>query len=312
MQNLSTSHNILSPCLTKRLLHEPTYYLVIALLASAMSLLTVILNLIFIATMLSQRKIQKHTSNKLLIVLCMVDLLQGTFTWPLTAANFVIFYRLDTNCLLLNSIYIIGHCLVALTLWTIFLIALEQYIAIIHPYFYISHVTFCRLLLPMIAINFLLTMINVMGEVKLNTVWKYYFKFSFPVVGFPLVMGLLYMHAKVIRCASQVTAKITDNNKEEGKQIKIRAKAARSGLLVLLATLLCYCPHICYTIYEKVSRPTPSTTTFVRYPTEIFSLFSSVVDPVVYYWRLKSLRKATRYMLASLCKNDRVGQQTSP
>ena len=122
-------------------------------------------------------------------------------------------------------------------------------------------------------------------------------------------MVLIYMHVRVIKCATQVAVRIKDTNREEGKMIKSRAKAAKSGLIVLTATLLCYCPNICYIIYEKLSVPTPNITTYIQYPTEILGLFSSVVDPIVYYWRLKSLRKATRDMFASLRKSRRVGQR---
>ena len=94
---------------------------------------------------------------------------------------------------------------------------------------------------------------------------------------------------------------------KRGKVSNQEQKLQRQSLVVLVATLASYCPNISYLVYEKVSEPTPSMTTYSQYPIEIFALLSSVVDPIVYYWRLKSLRRATKDMLASICTGKKVG-----
>ena len=313
MSNTSTSDICRPQCESNKLSllsseSASLYYLGITVLASLMTIVTIVLNCTFLATMLCQKRMQKSISHKLMMVLSTIDLLQGISTWPLTAANFVIFYRLDTNCFLLDFIRLLGYRLVALTIWTILLIALEQYLAILHPYFYISHVTFYRLFGPMLLFNMLLIIINIVEKFQPNQIWVKYYNGILVTLGLLIVLALAYMYTKIILCASRVAAKITETNIEEGKQIKSRAKAAKSGLIIFVATLLCYCPFMCYMVYEKLSKPTILIITFARYPAEIFGLFTSVVDPAVYYWRLRSLRKATKGMLSSLCKiSNQVG-----
>ena len=311
MSNLSAFSNDLPLCQrnTYKLSRVISYYIGYAVLASIMSVVTTVLNGTFIMTMLVQKRIQKSISNRLVMILCIVDLLQGISTWPLTAANFIMFYKTDLNCFLLDLNNLLGYCLVALTWWTIFTVSLEQYIAILYPYFYMSKVTFCRLLSPMVVINILLVIINIVGKTKLKQKWIVYYRFVIPVVGVPMVLVLVYMNLKIIRCASQVASRITDTNKEEGKHIKSRAKAAKSCMIVILATIVCYCPSMWYIIYEKVRKPTPFMKNYIKDPSYISNLFSSVVDPIVYYWRLKSLRKATKDMFALVCNNHGIGHQ---
>ena len=150
------------------------YFLGFAIFASLISVVTIILNCIFIATMLSIKKMYKSISNRLMTVLSVVDLLQGMSVWPLAAAHYLTIYRLDINCLLLDFMYTLGFNLTWSTVWTILLIALEQYIAILHPYFYIAHVTFYRLLGPMAFLNFLFIIIDIVGRMKLGYFWIAY------------------------------------------------------------------------------------------------------------------------------------------
>ena len=316
MSNISVSNISHHQCAVNRAIllsssssTAKSYYLSISMLAFTMTPVTVIINCIFMATLLSQKIIYKSLSNKLLMVLCMVDLLQGISTWPITAANSFIFYRFEINCFLLDLNHFLAHCLSQLTVCAIFIVSLEQYIAILYPYFYISSVTFYRLLGPMLASNILMTITNIVGAMKPIKNFYDYYNVTVLALGLPMVMALIYIHLRIIRCASQVAARITTTNKEEGKQIKSRARAAKSGLVVLVATLVCYCPYFCYIVYEKVIGPTAFTTNFIKYPATMFALLTSVTDPIIYFWRLKSLRKATKDMFASLSKSKRVGHQ---
>ena len=228
------------------------YYLGTAILATLMTGVTITLNSILLATMWSKKRLHTSISNKLLIILFMVDLLQGISIWPLVAANFIIYHRVDSNCFLMDTFIIIGYYLVGMTLTTIFLVTLEQYIAILHPYFYISHVTFYKLVIPTILSISLLIIIDIIGIIKWD-LWLVHRRILFTVLGITIVTALIHLHTKVIRCASRIVAKITDTNRGEGRQIKSRAKAAKSGLIVLVATLVTYCPNMCFIIYERVT-----------------------------------------------------------
>ena len=111
------------------------------------------------------------------------------------------------------------------------------------------------------------------------------------------------MYKKINVCASKLAANINSNNKGEGRKIQSRVKAAKSSLIILAGTLVCYSPVICNNIYVKLGEQTSYSVIFISYPSQIMALFTSVVDPAVYYWRLSTLRKATRDMFSSMCKS---------
>ena len=167
-----------------------SYYLGIAMLASVMTVATIVINCIFVATMVSQKLIHKNISNKLLVGLSMVDLLQGISIWPIAALNAVIYSRSNVNCYLIEFNYFLGYHLIGLTTWTIFLIALEQYIAILHPYFYISKVTFHRLLCPVLVMQALRMVIDTVGKLTLGPNWNTYYNSVVLALWLPIMIAL--------------------------------------------------------------------------------------------------------------------------
>ena len=309
MSNTSVTSDISFPCNTSGLVfllssNALFYYLGISILASLMTLVTILLNCTFLASMLHQKQMRKSISNKLLMALSLNDLLQGTLVWPLIAVASALHHRAQPSCITLDLIYFLAYHLGLMNMTIIFLVALEQYIAILHPYFYVANVTFYRLVVPMLLWTSIIIVTNISLAVWSIKIWMFYTKLLFLPLMVMTVAALVYMHTRIIICAAKIASKITGTNREEGKQIKSRAKAAKSGLIVLIATLLCYSSIISYNIYTQLREPTPFATTFVQTSAETAALFTSVVDPAVYYWRLKSLRNAAKAMFQSMCKNQ--------
>ena len=86
----------------------------------------------------------------------------------------------------------------------------------------------------MLLANVLLIISDIM---KLDQIWINFYKVIVVYLVGVVVIALVYMHITIIHCASRVAVQISESNKEEGKQIKTRANAAKSGLIELLATL---------------------------------------------------------------------------
>ena len=278
-------------------------YLSHATLACLMVVITITLNSTFLATMLFQKTGQRSISNKLLMTLSVIDLLIGALVWPLVAAFSFKIYSIDvSSCDFINATIFLGYQFSMLTLCVIFLVALDQYLAILHPYSYISKVTYPRFIWPMIGINSLLLLFSIIVKIKFQKIWINSVQIVFLPIAMVIVASLIYVYRKVVVCVSRITKDINSTNKEEGRQIKSRAKAAKSSLIILIGTLICYLPVICYNIYVRVRGQTSYGVTFIGYPSQIMGLFTSVIDPAVYYWRLSTLRKATKNMFSSICK----------
>ena len=77
-----------------------------------------------------------------------------------------------------------------------------------------------------------------------------YGKLLFAPLYVTIVVALAYMHTKIIRCAANVAAKISDTNKEEGeiyqvpsKSCKIRSYCTDSNVGIVQPFIML--PHLC-------------------------------------------------------------------
>ena len=279
------------------------FYLCSLVTRLLITITTIIFNFMFIAALLTDKHLKNNISKKLMMILSVIDLLQGFLCWPIAIYLNTGWLYLERNCLLSKILYSLGYILSFATITVVFLIALDQYLAIVHPFFYISQVTLRRLLVPWIPIHLALCVFNFIGRFMSLKVWHLY-RYVIAVMIFAIMLVLAYVHLGTIKQASIATKKINKTNKEEAKQIKLRAQASRSTLIVFLATVLCYLPLITYNAYESVGKRTSFSKTFLKLPAEMITLSTSVIDPIVYFCRLRCLRIAAKKILHTpWCKN---------
>ena len=265
---------------------------------------TIILNLVFLATLVHHKKTRQKTSSKFLMFLSTIDLLQGATCWPIVTYISISWYNSKQECFWGNMANSVGYGVGFATVSAIFLIALDQYLAILHPFLYVSKVTACRLLWPTVLLNVGLYVINVVGRFKVVEVWVIY-RYLLIALTLLIIMAMICIYARIMQFASMTVTRIVTLNRDEGRQTKTRARAIKSTFIVLVATISCYTPFMAYTVYENLKIPTSFSKTFIRLPFEMLAMSSSVVDPIIYYCRLRSLRIATRAMMYSICRSHR-------
>ena len=279
-----------------------TFYFFLFVVRILMTALTIILNITFLAALVHHKKTRQKTSSKFLMFLSTIDLLQGVTCWPIVTYISISWYNITLECFWSDMANSVGYGLGLATVSAIFLIALDQYLAILHPFFYVGKVTACRLLWPTVLLNVGLCAVNIVGRFKVLEVW---FIYRYLVIALTLVVivAMICIYIKIMQFASMTVTRITVLNRDEGRQTQSRARAIKSTFIVLIATMSCYAPFMSYTIYENLKTPTSFSKTFIRIPLEMLTLSSSVLDPIIYYCRLKSLRIATRAMVYSVCRN---------
>ena len=279
-----------------------SFHLCMALVRAFIALLTITLNGIFLATILKEKRLTRRIPYKLMIMLSSIDFLQGLTSWPISIYLHINWYQGSEDCVWAKILNSVAYGLAFATVTVIFVIALDQYLAVVHPYFYIGNITASRLISPIILWNLLLYAVNLTGRFKFLKVWKYY-KLLVHIQLLVVVIVNLYFYLQTMRHARVAIQRIKTTNKSEGKKLQGRARAARSTLIVLCATIVCYTPMIVFGICEKVGYITRNDTfskTYIRLPLEMLVMVSSVTDPVVYYFRIEHLRIATRNFL--LCR----------
>ena len=120
------------------------FYVFQTALCVTATVLTVLLNTIFLSTMYYKRKL-RTLSNKLFILLAVTDLLQGLTVWPLAAATVYNLHIVNQVCWLLALVSSLGYILAFMSVTAIFLISLEQFTAIHFPFFHAQSIPIKRI-----------------------------------------------------------------------------------------------------------------------------------------------------------------------
>ena len=261
---------------------------------------TISLNGIFLTAMTVHRHMQT-TGTKLFMMLSVLDFLQGITLWPGGVAITYLLSKHKFNCLLIDLLTVFGYSLCFMVISALFLIALDQYIAIQHPYFYQNSVTIARLLVPLVA-SWLPILVSIFTV-----------KFIFPrtwnplktvlaIFIFLLLTTMFYFYIRIWRTVKSVNKSINSMNRAEGTRIKRRAKAAKTAWIVLLTCLFCYTPLIISNFYEVIQVMPPFVQMHIEPLAEVIAITNSIWDPLVYYLRMKKIRQITKITFLPKCR----------
>ena len=280
------------------------FYIFQTALCVTATVLTVLLNTIFLSTMCYKRKL-RTLSNKLFILLAVTDLLQGLTVWPLAAATAYNLHIVNQVCWLLALVSSLGYILAFMSVTAIFLISLEQFTAIHFPFFHAQNMTIKRIVIPFTIVHVLFSAANLLTTFKYEKEWMIY-KSAVTALGLLLILIMCcVLYPKIMHTATKVARKISQTSVQQGRQINNRTQVAKTGLIILVTLIVCFVPTLVYNIYEYVYNGTTDTKTYVKLPMELVSLLNSVFDPCVYYWRLRSVRSATMEMFSHLCRRNK-------
>ena len=266
---------------------------------------TLSLNGIFLAAMTAHRRLQT-TGIKLFMMLSVLDLLQGITLWPGGVAHTYLLSQLKFNCLLIDLLTVFGYSLGFMVISALFMIALDQYIAIQNPYFYQHSVTISRLLVPLM-IGWLPILVPIFTiKFAFPRAWNP-FKTVFAILIFSLLFAMFYFYIRIWRTVKRVNKAINAMSITEGTRIKKRAKAAKTAWIVLLTCLFCYTPLLISNFYEIIQVMPPFVQMHIEPLAELLAVSNSIWDPLVYYLRMKKIRQITKVTFLS---SSRVQEKT--
>ena len=111
-----------------------------------------------------------------------------------------------------------------------------------------------------------------------------------------LLLLIIYLYANVISIARKTQRRI-GNVVNRSTIVKSNTRAIKTSFLVLVTFLVCYIPITIHSFYVTFHTNTPYLRSYVIIIVELIAMSCSMLDPFVYFWRLKILRKATRKLL---------------
>ena len=95
-------------------------------------------------------------------------------------------------------------------------------------------------------------------------------------------------------------------NRTEALQIKQRARATRTSLLILIAFISCYFPLMLPSIYQALGSNSVFLNTYIQITAEAIAVSNSMFDPLVYFWRLRAVRGAAKTLVCSCMEYEKA------
>ena len=118
---------------------------------------------------------------------------------------------------------------------------------------------------------------------------------------FTLFLGTVYFYIKVWCVSRLIQRDISSKNKEEGERIKKESKAAKTSSLVLLNCVVCYTLKLIFQIWYLFESPTWAI--YSELVSGMIAMTKSTWNPIIYYFRLKAVRKSMQQSIRSICQN---------
>ena len=270
-------------------------YFVCIVFASA----TIVLNSLFLTTITFCRNL-RSLGMKLLMCLACIDLTQGLLTWPLMAYTLLGHYDQDiTSDSLISVLVSISYQFTFATVLTIFLIALEQFTAVVKPFFHQRHIRGKVLIIPALMTMVFSCTLDVTITVTCQQVWPAFANATMAISAV-LFFGTIYFYCCIWRVSRKISCEIQRQTQTVGIHSQQQTKAAKTSIIILFTFALCYFPKIIYDILQEMLNVDFLLNEYVGWPIGLLALTKSVLNPLIYYWRLRAVRKGTKRLISKV------------
>ena len=266
---------------------------------------TILLNALVIFVVATRRRLQSN-SNILLACLAGTDLLAGLIVQPIAIAVEVKrAFDIEPFCTL-EKIYSVAVLVLACASFShVLLISIDRYIATKYALRYQEIVTKQRIKKGVLVV-WVITVLTAIEEsvlAAINSKNKLYSVYWTLVSVIASIIGVIYI-AGICYCYLYMFSETRRQNKrlqteqlsqEEAKRVKKDNKAAHTLALILGALIVTYLPNIILLLVISTfsnDTLTPSVTAIFSSWASTSVLLGSLVNPIIYCWRNKKLRRA--------------------
>ena len=274
------------------------------------ALTTILLNVIFIVTLIKTKSLHKP-SNVFLGALCVSDILTGTIVQPIFIANNIAITMSNTSNLLQKSSEYSFTIVCGLSFTFLLLVTLDRYFAICHPFQYQRKASCKRHLVITVTVGLCYATISVatlimrcyhIGRIIL----------SYMLLGFFSILASyfqIYRVAAKKRNAVINLGQIANQEFRKGvsSQKKERNKAYMIGV-ILGFFVLCFMPYgtlyVILMAWPNQQCKTVEATLIAGLWFQILVLFNSCINPVIYFILSSEFRTAAIHIIWSYKHNE--------
>lgn len=292
-------------CMLTQLLNLPsksgyrTTLKVLAIIDIFPAVLTVIGNSILVLTYIKTRSLH-NPSNVLLGTLCVCDILVGAISQPLFLATLFLsdkYVNLDFlgKAYVFSVVICVGMCFILL-----FIITIDRYLAICHPFVYERTAT-CKRYFALVFVICIYKIIPPLGG------WKFYIWY-YVVITVSFSVGIQLCYARIYRVMQRQKRAISQVSRigVEGRQLKRQSNEDKSKtytIAMLLGVLvITFIPILVMTItageivMTNICNASPEVVTANAWG-KFFLMLNSLLNPIVYCFRMKQVSRAVQNLL---------------
>ena len=269
---------------------------------------TAALNALVMIAVKSNRRLRAHKSNVALALLSTSDLVVGLVVQPAFTVV-MISSLLDQTTAGLCALQIVTklavNCLVDASLTHLVLLSGERYLAVKHPFSYVTIVTESRLLVSSALAWLLSVTLQIplaLGKMNIFVPINNIFKAL-------CIAFMVFCHVKVYRetrrheeqlSAQQVTQEAREQFQRDKKAFKLTA-------IMVMVLVMCYIPLLISRIFALSSRGklSPETVYIIFFSAVSVSLLNSLINPVIYSVRMRQFRVA---FVELICRTVHIAQ----
>ena len=263
---------------------------------------TMLLNTLVIVAVATRHRLQS-TSNVLVACLAGADLLNGLVNQNIEIAlelTRILSHGPFCSLEKASTVALMGSFF--LSLGSLALISIDRYISIKHPLRYTTIVTKRRIktgLLVAWAIGLLVTFHELtMAVIDSGTdLYFLYMKVTYSILSITalvviVVIGYTYCYIFSESRRQKKRLQTEQLPGEEAKRLKKESKAAKTFTLILATLVITYIPNIVlfYLAADDILEPHISCVIWSWVVT--FRLLGSLCNPIIFFWRVKKLRRA--------------------
>ena len=289
----------------RELIHYSTLYVILAVTLYIASFFTVFFNGLFIIISY-KRRIELNARDISLIMLAISDIISGLTAMPSVGTRYIFLSKKEVNCIIFEFTTIAGTYTICISVIAIYAININIYLSVVHPYLHEKYVTNARIIIIVLGLWLMLVF------PPMITMHHYGLWADVEVTLFCLfwtsALILCFMHAKVVKELKRMSSRSTIIERDRRQMIASSRKALKMAALILGVYVLSFLPVNIINFYIAFFGRSSTLTLAVAPITYSFALFNSLFDPLVYYYRIKSVRKSVKNFIQRLCcnKNNRI------
>ncbi|XP_068696681.1 melanocyte-stimulating hormone receptor-like [Montipora capricornis] len=197
--------------------------------------------------------------------------------------------------------YAIAGAVMLVIAGSIMAMSWDRFVAVSDPFNYNNRITVKRVKICMLGIWLnasILTMLPVAGVRKLTFLFAYcYSHFLVPAVALTIVYIMIF---RTLSRKLQTLNKAVRSEKSvrDERSVHREHRLTVTIVLVLIAFYACFAPYFLKVhLWLLCSCAESPSFLIYHFTTNDIMLLSSLVDPIIYAWRLQSFRKSFRYVL---------------